>query len=469
MSYFKVPAKLGVPSEIFYPGIYSEDDAKLMEKAIASRKAICERGPVNINDLVNRRLPKDTPGLGRTGHGPDAVIGEGLVITREDNALVARYNDADNPLWTDSEYAKRLGYRDTPAFPLSLTCSGSWGDPMPEALRDTLCINGLNRIHYFYKPVYPGDTLFAIENRQEIVDLTPPEGGEYRCMRLYGEGQVFNQNGELVGESIGFVKENLKRFKELPEGFDPRSFEDNWDCADWWSRPQRVYTDEDWEFLRQQWASETRRGAEPLYWEDVETGTFIAPKYVGPITVDELDHRYLIFDPDEYHPTIREKLADPETAAKLYRDPKDGIYYDGPGHEMLSKVQPGFRFVDRQILENSVCAHFVVSMLYNWMGDRGWLYRIAWDIMGVFPGYEGLLPDHPDEPKYMQKVPGYENFRPAAHGMISDVCVSRAYIRDKYVKNGEFFVELTWWCETLGGDIFQEGEATVKLPSKTQQ
>jgi hypothetical protein len=41
-----------------------------------------------------------------------------------------------------------------------------------------------------------------------------------------------------------------------------------------------------------------------------------------------------------------------------------------------------------------------------------------------------------------------------------------SYIEDKYVRDGEFFVELIWWVEDIEGNIWEEGGATVKLPSK---
>ena len=39
-------------------------------------------------------------------------------------------------------------------------------------------------------------------------------------------------------------------------------------------------------------------------------------------------------------------------------------------------------------------------------------------------------------------------------------------IAKKYVKNGDYMVDLIWWLETIEGDIYEEGEATVKLPRK---
>ena len=36
----------------------------------------------------------------------------------------------------------------------------------------------------------------------------------------------------------------------------------------------------------------------------------------------------------------------------------------------------------------------------------------------------------------------------------------------KYVKNGEHYVTLQWWISRLFGRVYEEGEATVRLPSR---
>jgi hypothetical protein len=60
-------------------------------------------------------------------------------------------------------------------------------------------------------------------------------------------------------------------------------FADVWDAPAWISRPAHYYTDKDWEFIMGVWSKERRRGAEPLYWEDVEIGDEPAWTADGPI------------------------------------------------------------------------------------------------------------------------------------------------------------------------------------------
>ena len=44
--------------------------------------------------------------------------------------------------------------------------------------------------------------------------------------------------------------------------------------------------------------------------------------------------------------------------------------------------------------------------------------------------------------------------------------IVKSQVYDKYVRDGEFLIELGWWIETIDGNIWEEGGATVKLPSK---
>ena len=412
---------------------------------------------------------KDEQGSKRS-FGPEGRNGEkrtlrgrGYGQVMQDTSTTAKNYDPDNRLYFDAEYAKKLGYKDVLVYPLDYTLAGQWGSAMPkDPLCDTLAVNGLNRIHYFYAPVYPGDKLYAVEDQRDLVDLTPAEGNEYRTFRMYGHGKVYNQDGVCVGESIGYVKENLKRYIQRPEGWTREGFDFPWDSADWWERPAHKYTDEDWEKIKGWWAEEKRRGEDPLYWEDVEVGSVIPQKVVGPITEAELGSRYGMSKEPYY--TIREILTDPEKAKDAVKD--DMGIYTWPGNVVRGGGMPGFSFIDRPVFENSVCPHFAIAMLYNWMGDTGWLYKIAWDIMSIFPHYEGKLPPHPDEPHYISRVPFLKDKTMWTHGLGNDMCIAKGYVEKKYVQNGDYMVDLIWWLETIEGDIYEEGEATVKLPHK---
>jgi hypothetical protein len=50
--------------------------------------------------------------------------------------------------------------------------------------------------------------------------------------------------------------------------------------------------------------------------------------------------------------------------------------------------------------------------------------------------------------------------------MEGDVVVCWAYVTDNYIKDNEYFVDLTFWCETIDRYLVKEGFVTVKLPKK---
>ena len=71
----------------------------------------------------------------------------------------------------------------------------------------------------------------------------------------------------------------------------------------------------------------------------------------------------------------------------------------------------------------------------------------------------------PHSERFLEKVPKMKGRHVTAHGVTGDVALVKSNIYDKYVTNGEFLVELAWWVETIDGYIWQEGGATVRLPS----
>jgi hypothetical protein len=102
------------------------------------------------------------------------------------------------------------------------------------------------------------------------------------------------------------------------------------------------------------------------------------------------------------------------------------------------------------------------------MGDHGWLYNIRWSIMDprAHALYGKTVPVNPEAERYLYRVPQMKDKYVTAHGLTGDVAIVKSYVYDKYVRDGEFLVELVWWVETIEGDIWEEGGATVRLPSK---
>jgi hypothetical protein len=138
----------------------------------------------------------------------------------------------------------------------------------------------------------------------------------------------------------------------------------------------------------------------------------------------------------------------------------------------------------RAVFQNACAAKLAAGTICNWMGDYGWLYRIGWDIMSLPPGSEktidfdafptripaiprDYMPALFDKYPYMDKVPYLRGCRAAWHFLENDLIISHAHVTHKYQQGSGYFVDLTWWCETLDKYLVEEGFATVQLPKKS--
>ena len=260
--------------KIVYPGVYTPEEQAVLSAYQAEKDALNHRGDINIDDLIHGRLPKSTPGVGRVDHIDQRKL--------QSNYLMP---DPTNPLYFDKEYAKHSPYGDVIAFPLMVAHDGAFFDAMPYQLRDTLTISGLTHDFDILLPVYEGDSLYYVTDEQTFTDITPKEGSEFRTFDITGRGRVYNQKGELVCRGRSRVKESLRLLKE--GSTTPKMVAQ--DCPDWWNMaPVSYTTDEQWAIIKDYWAKETRRGSQPLYWEDVNVGDMPQPTVDGPFKMIEL-------------------------------------------------------------------------------------------------------------------------------------------------------------------------------------
>lgn len=463
----------------FYPGVYTEKEKALVEKYIADNKAIAERGEIDVQALIKGKLPKSTPGV-----GPAFVVKEAML----------RYNnqkyDPENPVLNDAEYAKKLGYKNIIAYPTFGGHDDTFMVPWPPAARDTLLVNGLNHNFTNYKPVYPGDTLYLITNARHVTDLTPPAGSIYRRIVIQSEGSIYNQKGEKVTDVIFRVTENLKTYKDDSKRPKNPTFADMWEAPDWMKRPAHYYTDKDWEFIKNLWSKEKRQGAKPLYWEDVKIGDEPTWTADGPIEESVTPTAPWGMGLGGSR-TMKKEIMDPKIFKTMVRGEKDGVYRlpnktdyvpavpDDPATvqrpPMPQSDDTGIDTADihkqtetRGVLINYFGRDIAIRHINNWMGDRGWIYNIRWGIMApeTHAAYGKIVPVNPLAERFLEKIPKMKGKFVTAHGLTGDLAIVKSYVYDKYVRDGEFFVELAWWVETIEGDIWEEGGATVKLPSK---
>lgn len=466
------------------PGEFDEQELALLAEKTREVRAFQDRGPLDIQALIDGTLPEDIPVYGAGCPKEIADSGRaGRLITKEDCLELAERYNPDNPFYNDEDYAKRTKWGGLCAMP-SLEVAG-FMPKMPNGMGDNMVVSGLNHTLTYYQPIKAGDRLFRVYDSQGYREITIP-GSTYRTFQVYGTGRSYNQRGELVSEGASIVKESFNRYADPAE----RTYANCWESPDWWKqRPYHNYTDEDWDTIKAYWDNEYIRGSETLYWEDVNIGDEPTPTLDGPV-ISPAASAGLVDDCGPMIQAIRTQYCDPELRKHMTRD-EHGIYVpvvppqtpppmpepdgDNPpppmpveGKKSSEKLSDG-----RFVFMNTLARRFAQRMITNWMGDDGFLHREGWCIMPVVYGYDGLIPDHDwmpelfDKTPYFEKVPYLKDKRALVHGLAGDVSINRAYVTDKYIdSNGRHLVDLVWWCETIEGDIFQEGFFTVQLPSR---
>jgi len=447
--------------EIFKPGVYDADDQKIIGAFKAEIDKLNSRGKLSFQDLVSSN---------DWTHGNN-VRGE---VTNELRMAQVNNFGGRNPLFLDEEYAKKTQYGKPIAPPLIIV--DEYMPAMPAGVGDYMVVSRWNGTTSFYKPVFEGDNLYSVVDQRHFRDITPAEGCKYRTFILSGTGRVFNQKGELVGEGANVLTESFRRNTDKSKRFKTRA----WESPDWWhQRPKYQYTDADWEKITGMWKKEKRRGSTPLYWDDVKIGDQPDPYTNSPILADITVN--MMFTMPQWATDLKYDILDPKKFKTLVKN-EQGIYVPpdrlikGEDTDPLHKAEVEQANRDgRSVVQNSFCARWAANMIYNWMGDHGWLARMGWDIMADPPGYpKSIIPPIPkqdmpglfDKHPYLDQVPFMKGKCAEAHPLEGDIITNRGYVTDKYKKGNEYFVDLIWWCETYDKYIVQEGHATVRLPKR---
>lgn len=449
--------------ETFYPGKYTARERASLLPYWSQLDAL-NANPVTFAEL------KAGPTEERRGRAVP------LTATPELLDYYAGKYDPENPLYTDDAYARSMGYRGRIAYPTFGACDDCFGRMAPPTCRDALLVCGVNTSMRFYSPIYPGDTVYPVTVSEYVTDVTPEEGSTFRTLATTINGAVYNQDGVKVLD----VQYRCRESNQCYAGEKPE--QPGWLGPKWTDRPFHKYTDADWQTIMNIWRGESRRGADPLYWEDVQVGDRPAATCDGPFletTMPTVPYGMGIGGSR----TLKKEILDDTIRSTMLRYEEDGIYRLPNWSDMvpvppveLPQHGPQAKSVvsgagtpigpQRMILINFFMREFAVRHIYNWMDDRGWISRLEWGIMPFLDKYGYQIPSHPGDPDFLKVVPELQGRRPMNHGMVGDVAIINSYIYHKFVQNGKHYVDLAFWMQTIDGTLIEEGQATVCLPSK---
>lgn len=383
--------------------------------------------------------------------------------------------DKDNPLWYDYSYAKDTWYGDVPAMPamrepmgMSMFPSELGWEAFPPST--PMLGDGYDFELYYYQPIFAGDSFTTKIVGQECTDLTE-DGSTVRYFIRVITTEMYNQKGKLVARGVFHWPTFLHKFAD---GNNPKTRDEIMQVrmelmqanmgsrTERYVRPSHVYTDADWEILKGIWANEKIRGKETLYWEDVNVGDEPLPTAENPITEYDagrytgMHHTVGTISGD----TVKDYVMGKRVERRFYKR-EDGVI----------DVQKD----NRTHFLNFIGRNFCLRTITNWCGDDGFVRKVGWRMVNDYKPEEQFnhFPEDHFRPSWLLKVPYLKEAGKFinTHGAGPDCAICKAYVTEKFIDEdtGDHMVMLTAWCEDLDGNIFQECEFSVALPTRDGQ
>jgi hypothetical protein len=456
-----------------YPGIYLPEELEALSGIQAAIDQGLQRAKLTFEELKN------------TSDGRDRGLSYRITVTPEEVQARMRSLDPENPRWFEGD---RLPAPETWSCP-----KGGYFGGMNKSFGDETCVKEHHHNCRFLKPVYQGDTLYPVLVDQQVWDATPYTGSEFRTWALRGTGFVYNQRGELVVIQTCGVEECFRIFKD-PSKRTWQAENIGITQPEFQNHPIHHYTQEDWETIRKLWAQEQRRGDAPLYWEDVKTGDQPPVTVDGPYSCPGKGGMIMsVSYPSQSDWYIRSHYGDPSLQQNEF-----GVYHNADldeaeaqqkrqaMEEMMRAAphppEPGkaprreppkppkypspVEARGKATFDNYTGRDSALRAIRNWIGNQGDIVALSWCI-GAHGDMDQGVPCHPNRRSPFLSVPGMEQRHTEVHGEEGDLSINRLYVTGKRIDDqGDHLVDLTWWCETITGQIHTEGTATVRLPSR---
>ena len=275
--------------------------------------------------------------------------------------------DDDNPLWTDAAYAAKTAHGRNaapPAFVFVNRYPILHGAPMKAPLASLI---GGVEVEWFGH-VYAGDTLSSEPRQKEFFEKRNKEGR--RLNFVISEIDYRNQENALVARATGtMIMATQIGLQTMMEHESPH------------------YDDGALERLESTWRREYRRGADTLFFEDVEAGAEIPSIVRGPLTIGDMVAWNAAIGPSykagrwgylDLSKAMHTAMFNPVTGfpVKYSQQHEDANMAAGRG--MPAPFDNGvMRFA------------WVAPLVTNWMGDEAFLKRLK--VQVARPGLYGDL------------------------------------------------------------------------------
>jgi len=318
-----------------------------------------------------------------------------------------------NPLYCNEEYAHKTSYGRLVAPPCFLY-SVYWpaqGRSMP----------GIHAWHSgddweFYRPILEGDELTYTNTLVDVKEKKSKMAGI--TLIQYHEIAYTNQRGELVAKSLDWcVRAGRQSSAKTGKYKDIE---------------MAAYTPDQIKEIYEVYDREEIRGSNPRYWEDVEEGEELTPVVKGPLSLRDI----IAWLMGAGSPFLR---AHAYAYAFLKRHPGIDMVDSETGEidvpELVHMQESRAEGVGVPAAYDYGCQRmsWLGNLITNWMGDEGFIRRLRAELRRF--------------------------------NVIGDTNWLKGKVSRKYMKDGEYLVDIKCWGENQRGEVSMPGFATVRLPS----
>ena len=345
------------------------------------------------------------------------------------NVAIA-YGD-DNPLWCDPDYGVATRWGGPIASPVLVGGDTLIGEDevteVPAEHRDLMKGDPLRGVHAFY----------AASAREWWAPLTPDRRVARRNALVgvldkpsdFAERAIHEWTGQAFQDDRGAILSGQYRLMIRTERTKARERK-KYDAIE-----VQSYTDEEIDEITERYLAESRRGAEPRYWEDVAEGDDLSPLVKGPLTVTDiicwhvgmgmglygvaplrLGARNRVRIPRFFH---RDEHNIPDVMQRVHWDPEFARRSGNPTTFDYGRMRETW----------------LIHLCTDWMGDDAWLWKLECE------------------------------FR--AFNYVGDTQSLGGKVTRKYLAEGDRpAVDLEIWASNQRGELTTPGTATVLLPSR---